>query len=33
MTAFTLFKYLFLDLRTCIGTNDCVSCLSARPAA
>jgi len=33
MTAFTPFRYLFLDLRTCIGTNQCVSYLSARPSA
>jgi len=33
MTAFTPFRYLFLDLRTCIGTNYCVSFLSARPTA
>ena len=29
MTALTPFRYLFLDLRTCICTNYCVSCLSA----
>ena len=33
MTAFTPFSYLFLDLRTCIVTNYCVSCQSARPTA
>ena len=33
MTALTPFSYLILDLRTCICTNYCVSCLSARPTA
>ena len=33
MTAFTPFRYLFLDLRTCICTNYCVSCLNVRPTA
>jgi len=33
MTAFTPFMYLFLDLRICIGTNYCVSFVSARPTA
>jgi hypothetical protein len=33
MTAFTTLSYLFLDLRTCIGSNYFVSCLSARPTA
>jgi len=33
MTAFTPFRYLFLDLPTCICTNYFVSCLSARPTA
>jgi len=29
MAAFTSFRYLLLDLRICIGTNYCVSCLSS----
>ena len=33
MTALTSYRYLYLDLRTCIFTNYCVSCLSARPTA
>ena len=33
MIAFTPFRYIFHVLRTCICTNYCVSCLSARPTA